>query len=113
MTMSAAPKKTRSAPISEQTARWPLVPASFFGIVLGLAGLSGSWRAAHRLWGLPTSIDEILLLAASLVWAVLVIVYAGKWIVRRQDALQEVENPVQCCFIFNAASSDWAELLPP
>jgi hypothetical protein len=25
----------------------PVIPASFFGMVLGLSGLGGAWRAAH------------------------------------------------------------------
>lgn len=97
--MSTVLRTTRSAPVSERTARWPLVPASFFGIVLGLAGLGGSWRAAHRLWGLPAGIGETLMLAAALVWAALVVLYVSKWISAREDALHEAEHPVQCCFI--------------
>ena len=97
--MSQALAAKRVAPLSERTAQWPLVPASFFGIVLGLAGLGGSWRIAHRLWGLPAGIGEALMLAAGLVWAVLVVLYAGKWIARRPDALQEAGDPVQCCFL--------------
>lgn len=27
--------------------RPPIVPAAFFGIVLGLAGLGNAWRVAH------------------------------------------------------------------
>lgn len=75
------------------------VPASFFGIVLGLAGLGGSWRAAHRLWGLPAGIGEVLMLAAALAWAVLTTLYAVKWVTAREAALREAEDPVQCCFI--------------
>jgi tellurite resistance protein len=26
----------------------PIVPASYFGVVLGLAGLGSAWRVAHR-----------------------------------------------------------------
>lgn len=97
--MSNVLETTRFAPISERTAQWPLAPASFFGIVLGLAGLGGSWRVAHRLWGLPAGIGETLMLTAGLVWAVLLILYVGKWIMRRQDAIHEAEDPIQCCFI--------------
>ena len=37
--------------------------------------------------------------AAALVWAAQVVLYVGKWISAREDALQEAEHPVQCCFI--------------
>jgi tellurite resistance protein len=55
----------------------PRVPASMFGIVLGLAGLGLCWRLAHRTWGMPAAIGEIILALASLVWAVLIIGYIG------------------------------------
>ena len=76
-----------------------LVPASFFGMVLGLAGLGYTWRAAHQVWGLPHVIGEAILLVASLVWLGLIIMYARKWIVARADAIAEAAHPVQCCFI--------------
>lgn len=97
--MSTVLEATSSAPTSARTALWPIVPASFFGIVLGLAGLGGSWRIAHRLWGVSAGIGETLMLAAALVWATLVVLYVGKWMSAREDALQEAKHPVQCCFI--------------
>jgi tellurite resistance protein len=77
----------------------PIVPAGFFGIVLGLAGLGGTWRAAHQVWQLPGVVGEAILLLAAIVWAVLVLLYAAKWIVAREAALAEAAHPVQCCFI--------------
>jgi tellurite resistance protein len=44
----------------------PRVPASFFGIVLGLAGLANAWRVAHSTWGLPSFIGEVLTAVAFL-----------------------------------------------
>lgn len=97
--MSDVLATARFAPLSERTAQWPLVPASFFGIVLGLAGLGGAWRVAHRLWGLPAGVGEGLMLAAALVWAVLLALYAAKWAFAREAALREAEDPIQCCFL--------------
>lgn len=34
-----------------------------------------------------------------IVWAVLVVLYAGKWIFAREQAIAEVRHPVQCCFV--------------
>jgi tellurite resistance protein len=75
------------------------VPASFFGIVLGLAGLGGAWRVAARVWQLPSVIGEALMLIAGIVWALMLALYAAKWIYAREDALQELEHPIQCCFV--------------
>jgi tellurite resistance protein len=75
------------------------VPASFFGIVLGLAGLGGTWRAAARVWQLPPVIGEALMLVAGIVWAIMLVLYAAKWIYAREEALRELEHPVQCCFV--------------
>jgi tellurite resistance protein len=75
------------------------VPASFFGIVLGLGGLGGAWRVAGRVWQLPSVIGEALMLIAGIVWAVVLALYAAKWIYAREDARQELEHPVQCCFV--------------
>lgn len=48
--------------------RLPVVPASYFGMVLGLACLAGSWRAAHFAWGVPALVGEIVMLADGLIW---------------------------------------------
>src|SRR5882672_11016740 len=75
------------------------VPASFFGIVLGLAGLGGAWRVAARVWQLPPVIGEALMLTAAIVWALMLGLYAAKWIYAREEAVQELEHPIQCCFV--------------
>jgi tellurite resistance protein len=75
------------------------MPASFFGIVLGLAGLGGAWRAAAQVWELPSFIGEALMLAAGIAWALMLALYAAKWIYARPEALKELEHPIQCCFV--------------
>jgi tellurite resistance protein len=75
------------------------IPASFFGIVLGLVGLGSNWRGAVRLWGMPPVIGETIMAAAAVTWALLVVSYAFKWVGQRQAALEESQHPVQCCFI--------------
>jgi tellurite resistance protein len=77
----------------------PVIPASFFGMVLGLSGLAGAWRQAALAWQLPAVIGEALTALATVVWAVLVVLYGLKWLVAREDALAEVTHPVACCFI--------------
>ena len=77
----------------------PIVPAAFFGIVLGLAGLGNAWRAAHQVWQLPAIVGEIILALASIVWAVLITLFALRWTFARAESLSEAHHPVQCCFI--------------
>jgi tellurite resistance protein len=76
-----------------------VVPASYFGIVRGLAGLGGAWRHASRVWGLPSLVGEALMLLAAIVWALVLALYAAKWIVAREAALKEIDHPIQCCFV--------------
>ena len=81
------------------TARIPLVPASFFGIVLGLAGLANDWHAAHLAWGLPAAVGEAIFALAVLAWLAIVALYALKWLVAPQVAQDELGHAVQCCFV--------------
>jgi tellurite resistance protein len=71
------------------------IPASFFGMVLGLSGLGQAWRIAAHLWQLPALIGEGLLLLAGCVWAVLLLGYLAQAI--RHFALVKAEflHPVQ------------------
>ncbi|MCB8882082.1 dicarboxylate transporter/tellurite-resistance protein TehA [Acidisoma cellulosilytica] len=93
------PAEPALLPQAQAIARLPNVPASFFGIVLGLAGLGNAWRAATAAWHLPAVIGEGLMAAATIVWAILVLLYGLKWVFRRKDAMAEALHPVLCCFI--------------
>jgi tellurite resistance protein len=75
------------------------VPASYFAIVVGLAGLGGAWRHAAQAWGLPRVVGEVLMLCAAIAWLLLIALYAFKWTHAREEALKELEHPVQCCFV--------------
>lgn len=77
----------------------PVVPASFFGIVLGIGGLGNAWRAAHQVWQLPSWVGETLLALAALVWIGLIVLTSAKWIYARPAALAELSHPVQSCFV--------------
>ena len=69
------------------------LPASFFGIVLGLSGLGQAWRLSVRLWDMPTVIGEAVLLLSVLVWAVLLVVYVLQAIRRPEIARKEFQHP--------------------
>jgi tellurite resistance protein len=75
------------------------LPASFFGIILGLVGLGNCWRVAAKLWNLPAWISESIMLIAVAVWLLLLLLYVSKWLWARSEALAEFEHPIFCCFI--------------
>jgi tellurite resistance protein len=77
----------------------PVVPASFFGMVLGVVGLGFAWRQATRAWDLPAAVSEVLMGIAAAIWAVLMVLYVAKWIFARTAAQDEAHHPVQCCFV--------------
>lgn len=77
----------------------PLIPAAFFGIVLGLAGLGGAWRAAHQVWQTPAIVGEALMAVAAIVWLLVSFLFILKWIYAWEEALDEAQDPVQCCYI--------------
>jgi tellurite resistance protein len=81
------------------SSRFPKIPASFFAMVLGLSGLGYAWRAAHQVWQAPAIVGEALMGLAAIVWAVLIVLFALKWILARADATAEADHPIQCCFI--------------
>ncbi|CAM5765774.1 dicarboxylate transporter/tellurite-resistance protein TehA [Labrys miyagiensis] len=74
-------------------------PAAFFGIALGILALGLLWRGAERLWPLATFISELILAAGVLVWLLLILLFAGKWLFARSEAKVEFADAIQCCFI--------------
>jgi tellurite resistance protein len=75
------------------------VPASFFGMVLGLVGLGDCWRVAAKAWGYLHAIDEAVMAVAFAVWVLVMALYVGKWFWARDEAIAELNHPVQNCFI--------------
>jgi tellurite resistance protein len=75
------------------------IPASFFGIILGLVGLGNCWRVAAKLWHLPAWIGEAIMLLAIAIWLLLLVLYVSKWLWVREEALAEFKHPILCCFI--------------
>src|SRR5476649_1837186 len=75
------------------------VPASFFGIVLDLAGVGNTWRAAHWLWQMPAIVGGILEWMAVGVWLIVVLIFSAKWLWHRMEAKTEITHPVLCCYV--------------
>lgn len=74
------------------------VPATFFGMVLGLCGLGNGWRAAARLGLAPAWVGEMLSLFGVAVWAAWLILYATRWLNDRDTVLAEARDPTSSFF---------------
>lgn len=88
-----------SLPSMPQRARRFSIPASSFGIVLGMAGLSNCWRYAESLWGTDARISELLSALTIAICGALLFGYVMTWVRERDVALTEFRHPVNCCFI--------------
>jgi tellurite resistance protein len=75
------------------------IPASFFGMPLGLIALGLAWRSAAAVWRVPPLIEKSLIWGGSLLWTYLLVVYLAKWFWHREAAEHEFKDAVQCCFV--------------
>lgn len=48
---------------------------------------------------MPPIVGEMLMLLASLIWVCLLLLYFMKWLLARDEAIAELDHPVQCCFV--------------
>jgi tellurite resistance protein len=76
-----------------------VIPASFFGMPLGLIALGLAWRSAAVVWRVPPLIEECLIWGGSLLWMCLFVAYLAKWFWHREAAEREFQDAVQCCFV--------------
>jgi tellurite resistance protein len=74
------------------------VPVSFFSMPVGLLAFAGTWHVGARLWHLRVDVAQALSLSGLAVWAVLLALYAWKWIAHRADAVAELRHPLQSSF---------------
>ena len=75
------------------------IPASFFGIPVGLLAFANTWHVAVRLWHVPADVAQALTLSGLAAWAVLLALYAHKWLAHRAEAVAEVQHPLQSAFV--------------
>jgi tellurite resistance protein len=86
----------------------PLVPATFFGMVLGLGGLGNGWRAAARVWNVPDLVGEVLSLSAVAVWLTWLVLYGLKWIASREEAVAGIVKLLGGSREPDALDGEWA-----
>jgi len=75
------------------------IPASFFAIPLGLEALGIAWQTAASIWRVPEWVSETLVWGGTALWSFVLAAYLGKWLLRRADAIAELDDPIQSCFI--------------
>jgi tellurite resistance protein len=75
------------------------IPASFFGIPLGLVALGVAWQTAGSIWAVPIWISGTLIWSGAALWIFLFVAYLGKWLWHAADAKAELSDPIQSCFI--------------
>ena len=76
-----------------------LIPASFFGMPLGLIAMGLAWRSAAEVWSVPALIENILIWFGSLLWMLFLLAYVAKWLWYREAAENEFQDAVQSCFV--------------
>jgi len=75
------------------------IPASLFGAPVGILGLAGAWRIGAPLWNLSPVVANTIAIIGASTWAVLVVLYARKWLLDRAAARAEALDPVQSSFV--------------
>jgi tellurite resistance protein len=75
------------------------VPASFFGMVLGVFGLGSAWRYGASIGLVPHWVGEAGVLAGCAVWVVLAAVYAYRCLTAWDGVVAEWRDPMTFPFI--------------
>jgi len=71
---------------------------SMFSMVMGIGGLANAWVGAHRVFGLPLVISQILLFIAVLSFVVLVLLHLAKLKFCFAEVMEEFAHPVRSSF---------------
>ncbi len=74
------------------------LPVSLFGGILGMTGLTFSWRLAEAKWGLPTWISQTIGLFTIALFLTLFAAYLLKLIKHRSTVINEFNHPVSSPF---------------
>lgn len=91
--MSTAPAPALAAASAAETAA--RVPASFFSMVLGLAGLASAWRGAARAYAVSPWLADALLLLSAVLWVAVFAAQVVKAVTARERLAAELAHPVQ------------------
>src|ERR1700722_20898821 len=95
--MSSINRATSAVPARQAPRR--TIPGSFFAIPLGVVALGLAWQTAESIWSEPKWVSDTLIRFGTTLWVFLLITYLGKWLLRRADAMAELEHPIQSGYI--------------
>lgn len=84
--------------MSEQPNRMAYFPISFFATVMGLSGLTIAWEKAQQVLGLNLGISPIMAFTTAAVFITLLGLYAYKFIMYRDNVIQELSHPIKISF---------------
>lgn len=68
-------------------------PVTYFGVVMGLAGLTVAWQAGHATFSLPGVVADGLLLASAVVFVVAIVVCGARVARERSEVLAALRHP--------------------
>ncbi|RDK08615.1 SLAC1 anion channel family protein [Cupriavidus lacunae] len=89
-----SPQQSAPRGIESQQASVKNLPVSLFASVMGIAGLSLSWKLASHQFGIGTTVSALVGLLAEIVFVVLVIAYGVKTARYPEAVMNEFRHPV-------------------
>ncbi len=93
-------KHTTAAPTTPEAtfSRLAHMPVSMFAIVMGLSGTTIALEKAEHLWGWSFSPSGVLLVATSLVYALIAMAYLSKFVLHQNYVTEEFNHPIRMSF---------------
>ncbi|MCP3717175.1 hypothetical protein [Paraburkholderia sp. CNPSo 3281] len=88
------PASYGSPKATAQAGQLGYLPVALFGSVMGLAGLSSAWRLAHRMYGMPLWIAQLIGVLAVLAFLMIGFGYAVKWVTGPDAVKAEFNHPI-------------------
>lgn len=98
-------------PLNEATSSQflPRIRLDLFTSTMGTIGIGLTWRAAADVLGAPPAIGELLLMAAALLYVLLLALQLLRLLLHRQDVVDEWRSPTQ--FVYFSAATISGSLL--
>lgn len=76
-----------------------ILPAGYFGMVLGIIGLGLAWRFAATIWPVTTLPADALIILAIAIWGLLLVAFANRVLRHRATIIDEITHPLKSSFV--------------